>query len=157
MRVPIATVNELNGATIAAPCPVSWEKMRGDDRVRFCDQCQQHVYDLSEMTTAEALELIRRNDSRLCVQLYRRADGTVLTSDCPVGFRWRLWKKLRKRMAWAASLFAMLFLPGCPVGGNLRRPELDEKALSKGNAQDKTAIGNSTSPATATPPASPGR
>jgi len=153
MRVPIATVNELNGATIAAPCPVSWEKMRGDDRVRFCDQCQQHVYDLSEMTTAEALELIRRNDSRLCVQLYRRADGTVLTSDCPVGLRWKLWKKLRKRMAWAASLFAMLFLPGCPVGGNLRRP--DENLLYKNKDQDSK--GSADSPSTSAPPASPGR
>ena len=153
MRVPIATVNELNGATIAAPCPVSWEKMRGDDRVRFCDQCQQHVYDLSEMTTAEALELIRRNDSRLCVQLYRRADGTVLTSDCPVGLRWKLWKKLRKRMAWAASLFAMLFLPGCPVGGNLRRP--DENLLYKNKDQDSK--GSSDSPSTSATPASPGR
>ena len=153
MRVPIATVNELNGATIAAPCPVSWEKMRGDDRVRFCDQCQQHVYDLSEMTTAEALELIRRNDSRLCVQLYRRADGTVLTSDCPVGLRWKLWKKLRKRMAWAASLFAMLFLPGCPVGGNLRRP--DENLLYKNKDQDSKGCADS--PSTSTTPASPGR
>jgi hypothetical protein len=92
------------------------------------------------MTTAEALELISGTIPVSVCNCIGGVDGTVLTSDCPVGLRWRLWKKLRKRMAWAASLFAMLFLPGCPVGGNLRRPELDEKALSKGNRRTRLRL-----------------
>jgi hypothetical protein len=93
--------------------------MRGDHQVRFCDRCQQHVYNLSEMTAAEAVQLIEGKQDRLCVQLFRRRDGTLITADCPVGWRWQLFKLLRRRrgMAWAASLFALIFLSGCPMGG----------------------------------------
>lgn len=129
MKIPLATVNLLNEITIAAPCPVTWNTMQGDDRVRHCGQCQKNVYDLSELTAAEVVELIQTNEGQLCIQLFRRADGTVITADCPVGMRWRIWnwriwKRLRKSMAWAASLFALVFLPGCPMGGgNMRMPD----------------------------------
>jgi hypothetical protein len=45
--------------------------------------------------------------------LYRRPDGQVLTADCPAGLRVRVWRRLRRRAAWAASLFATLLLPAC--------------------------------------------
>ena len=59
--------------------------MTGDDRVRFCAQCQKHVYNLSEMTAEAASDLIRAKEGQLCVRFYQREDGTVLTADCPVG------------------------------------------------------------------------
>jgi hypothetical protein len=59
--------------------------MSGDERVRHCAQCHLNVYDLSAMTRAEAEALIEEAEGSLCVRLYRRADGTVLTADCPVG------------------------------------------------------------------------
>lgn len=86
--------------TIAAPCPVAWDSMRGDDKVRFCDQCQKNVFNVSAMTTAESEKLLRDTRGELCVQLYRRADGTVLTQDCPVGLRAR---KRRRLVALAAA------------------------------------------------------
>lgn len=122
MKIPLATVNMINELAIAAPCPVSWDTMQGDDRVRYCGQCEKNVYDLSEMTSSEIIQLIQEKEGQVCAQLYRRPDGSVITADCPVGLRLRFWKRLRKRMAWAASIFAMIFLPGCPGGGNLRRP-----------------------------------
>jgi hypothetical protein len=76
--------------------------MRGDDRVRFCGQCQQHVYNLSAMSRAEGEALIARHEGRICVNLYRRADGTVLTTDCPVGVR-RLQVKRVRRVALGAA------------------------------------------------------
>src|ERR1019366_8474260 len=106
MKIPLTI-------TIAAPCPASWNKMKGDEQVRHCDQCEQNVYNLSEMSAAEAVDLIQKKEGHLCVRLYRRTDGTVITSDCPVGLRWRNWKWLRKRRAWAAAFFAILFLPAC--------------------------------------------
>jgi hypothetical protein len=61
--------------------------MRGDERVRFCAQCSLNVYNLSDMTRREAEGLLARAEGRLCVRFYRRPDGTILTSNCPVGLR----------------------------------------------------------------------
>ncbi len=130
MKIPLATVN-INELAIAAPCPVAWHTMQGDDRVRHCEQCDKNVYDLSEMTAAEIRQLIEEKEGQFCAQLYRRQDGTVITADCPVGLRLRLWRRLRKSTAWAASLFAMIFLPGCPAGGNLRRPPQEQLTALK--------------------------
>jgi hypothetical protein len=59
--------------------------MSGDDRARFCGRCSKHVYNLTAMTRREAEELVVRTEGKLCVRFYRRADGTMLTADCPVG------------------------------------------------------------------------
>jgi hypothetical protein len=61
--------------------------MTGDDRIRHCAECQLNVYNLSDMTRAEAEELIARREGRLCVRFFRRADGTIITRDCPRGLR----------------------------------------------------------------------
>ena len=37
------------------------------------------------MTEEEALKLVEEREGRLCVRFYQRRDGTVLTTDCPVG------------------------------------------------------------------------
>ena len=70
---------------IASPCGASWRDMEGDDRVRFCTECKLNVYNLSSMTADEALALVEEREGRLCVHFYQREDGSVLTSDCPVG------------------------------------------------------------------------
>ena len=77
----------LDNIRVAAPCKASCDKMQGDERVRFCSQCRQHVYNLSEMHRDEAVSLIRDHEGRTCVRYFRRQDGTVLTRDCPVGLR----------------------------------------------------------------------
>jgi hypothetical protein len=87
--------------------------MRGDDRSRFCGHCQRNVFDLSAMTRAEALVSIGDPNNRPCVRLYRRSDGRVMTEDCPVGLRERIWWRLRRRAGWLASLFAILSLQSC--------------------------------------------
>ena len=71
--------------TIASPCPASWDEMKGDERVRFCDECELNVYNLSDMSEEEALKLVEEREGRLCVRFYQRKDGTVLTQDCRVG------------------------------------------------------------------------
>src|SRR5206468_4214709 len=48
----------LDAVTIPISCPVSWDEMQGDHRTRFCDQCSQNVYDVSELSRAEAIELV---------------------------------------------------------------------------------------------------
>ncbi len=69
--------------------------MIGDDRVRFCGQCTKNVYNLSALPREEGEALLRAAQEReaggagagLCVRIYRRSDGTVLTADCPTGAR----------------------------------------------------------------------
>ncbi len=70
---------------VASPCSARWADMAGDDRVRFCDHCGKNVFDLSAMTEDEAKALLAANGERPCVRFHRRADGTILTADCPVG------------------------------------------------------------------------
>ncbi len=77
----------LKHVRVAAPCPANWERMTGDNKIRFCDQCNLNVYNLSGMTRREAETLIANKEGRLCVRFYRRADGTILTGSCPVGLR----------------------------------------------------------------------
>jgi hypothetical protein len=72
---------------IASPCSAAWDEMQGDDRVRFCGHCQLNVYNLSAMSPQEAAAFVREKEGRLCVRFFAREDGTMLTEDCPVGFR----------------------------------------------------------------------
>lgn len=86
--------NPLSKVRVASPCPADWDSMIGDERVRFCGQCELNVYNLSAITKAQAENLIVRTEGRLCVRFYRRRDGSILTQDCPVGLR-----ALRQRMS----------------------------------------------------------
>ncbi len=87
---------------IASPCTVGWDGMTGDNQVRFCQLCSLHVYNISEMTGAEVNALLLRTEGRLCARLYRRADGTIITRDCPTGV-----KAFKRRISrFAAAAFA---------------------------------------------------
>jgi hypothetical protein len=93
----------LNNLKVASPCSQDWEAMIGSDRKRFCGDCKLNVYNLSGMTKAEAENLLLNSEGRLCVRFYKRADGTVLTKDCPVG-----WQALKKRISRTAAAFVSL-------------------------------------------------
>ncbi len=95
----------LDGVRVAAPCQADWEKMVGDERARYCDSCSLHVYNLSGMTRREAEALVTSTEGRLCVRFYRRADGTILTRNCPVGL-----SALKRRAARAATATATAVL-----------------------------------------------
>ncbi|MDX1934701.1 MAG: hypothetical protein SFU56_19060 [Capsulimonadales bacterium] len=73
--------------------------MPGTERVRSCDRCQHRVYNLSEMTSADAADLLRKAEGRICVRFYQRSDGTIMTRDCPAGLQ-----AVRQRTVRAASL-----------------------------------------------------
>ena len=90
---------------IASPCSADWEAMVGDGRKRFCGDCKLHVYNLSGMTTYDAENLLRLSEGRLCVRYFERADGTVLTQDCPVG-----WARVKRRLSMATAAVFGMFL-----------------------------------------------
>lgn len=112
--------------TIATPCEMRWEEMKGDARVRHCGACRLNVYNVSEMSTAEVGALLQPG-GRVCARLYRRPDGTVVTGDCR-----RVWREQRAEAATllgtavtvtaALSLLVLMGLLTLPLfGDNLRR------------------------------------
>ncbi len=92
----------LDQIKIASPCSADWERMEGDERVRFCGECKKNVFDLSAMTRRDAEKLLVETNGNLCTRLYRRADGTVLTADCPVGLSVKV-ARVRRRVGWAIA------------------------------------------------------
>src|SRR5262249_10539856 len=99
----------LQNVKVASPCPAAWSGMESvdGDRVKYCGECKKNVYNLSAMTQSEAEGLLRKHEGHLCVRYYQRRDGTVLTTDCPVGVRAVRHMFLRRSVATAA-----LFLLG---------------------------------------------
>lgn len=102
--------NPLDNIRVASPCSADWDEMYGNARKRFCGDCKLNVYNLSEMTRQDAENLLVTHEGRLCVRYYRRADGTVLTKNCPVG--WRAVKQRVSRTVTAAASVVVGFATG---------------------------------------------
>lgn len=115
----------LDDIQVAAPCPANWADMVGSDKVRFCASCQKNVYNLSGMKREEAVDLLRATEGRVCARFFRRADGTVLTEDCPVGVALLLRRARRATLAAAAvslgAVAAVLATLGGVLGGGMTR------------------------------------
>ena len=75
---------------VSSPCSANWDRMQGDERVRYCPECKLNVYNFNAMDATEIEQLVRNREGRLCARFYARSDGRLLTHDCPVGFRARL-------------------------------------------------------------------
>ncbi|MGH9820012.1 MAG: hypothetical protein ACRD43_07560 [Pyrinomonadaceae bacterium] len=94
----------LNNIRIASPCSANWTEMFGNERKRFCGECKLNVYNLSGMSAQDAEDLVRNSEGRLCVRFYRRADGSVITQNCPVG-----WAKVKQRArVFATAAFSVI-------------------------------------------------
>lgn len=126
---------------IASPCPSNWEQMNGDDRVRFCEMCNLHVYNISQMTRKETAALIASTEGRLCARLFRRSDGTIITKDCPVGLR-----AIRRRMAKVAgAVFATIVSVTASIVG--QKPTRKDKS----SCQHQVTVTKSSSESTQEP------
>jgi hypothetical protein len=119
----------LDSVRIAAPCPVAWESMTGDARVRHCDQCNLKVFNISDMTRDEADAFlrdaagIRAAGGRVCAGFWRRGDGTILLKDCPVGLA-KVRAALARKMSRIAAALALLVGAGAAVGGKSEETRL---------------------------------
>lgn len=120
----------LDDVRIASPCSANWDQMTGSETVRFCDACSLNVYNLSTMTASEAAALVARTEGRVCVRLYRRADGTTITRDCPVGLRAAVRRASRAASAILATLFGIAVTPAAraqdettPLMGGVPAPQ----------------------------------
>lgn len=107
----------LDRIQIATPCSAKWEEMEGNDRSRFCNLCSLNVYNISDMTTKEAESFLAdrlQRGERVCGNLFRRKDGTILTDDCPVALR-KLRDAARRMHRKVASVLALCFSFIVPV------------------------------------------
>jgi hypothetical protein len=113
--------SSLDNISVASPCHAEWSDMVGSDKVRFCASCQKNVFNLSGMKRDEALDLLRATEGRACVRFYRRADGTVLTEDCPVGVALLVKKAKRATLAAAAVSLGAIAAMLTFLGGSFTR------------------------------------
>jgi hypothetical protein len=102
LRLPV-----LDNIRVASPCNASWDDMVGDDQVRHCGICDKDVFNLSNLTREDAEAVITATEGALCTRYYRRADGTIITSDCSVGMR-----RARRRRLIVAGVTVMVAAVG---------------------------------------------
>lgn len=128
----------LDEIRIASPCPASWDEMPGDDRRRHCSGCDRDVYDLSALTADAALALVAAPGPRPCVRFFRRADGTMLTADCPVGAQ-----AVRRRRRWEAAALgvgaAILAAVAAAIGPRRDVAPARQAATSSANPEAESA------------------
>lgn len=64
---------------IPEPCHADWDKMRPEERGRFCFDCRKKVHDLSAMTETEAERFVdaSANDD-ICVSYRHDEDGGIV-------------------------------------------------------------------------------
>src|SRR5215813_4255210 len=122
---------------VARPCSTSWDLMTGDDRARFCAECNKQVYNFAEMTRSEAEALLGRSSGQICARLERTADGRIVTAPEPITSR-----RLRLNMPnVAAAIAAALVSTGIPVGEaapRAARPPVIQSKQADRSADQKT-------------------
>lgn len=132
----------LDQISIPSPCQVSWESMTGDEKTRHCSHCDCKVYNLSRISQSEGERLLERTGERLCVQIERRPDGSVVTADSRVKSNRRTFG--RWILMSAASLFG---LAGCrkeeatavKLGGAIALPTSSETVQWRGGVAPPTS------------------
>ncbi len=94
----------LDVLSIKEPCTEDWDEMEGDARVRHCALCDRNVFNLSEMTRDEAERVVSGAEGRVCVRFYKRADGTVTTTDCAPDRLAAARRKAKRALKWSAAM-----------------------------------------------------
>ncbi|MEP6756270.1 MAG: hypothetical protein ABJA67_12270 [Chthonomonadales bacterium] len=111
----------LDAIQIAKPCPVSWDSMQGDDRIRNCSGCNCKVYNIVNFTREEAEELLLANKPP-CLRIYQRPDGKVMTKDCIEGVRIEHWRL--RRMIMRSVVLLLTLIPAIPYAAAATKEEI---------------------------------
>jgi ankyrin repeat protein len=95
----MSTKDAIAQFNLTSPCNADWDSMFGNDRIRFCEHCQQSVNNLAEMNKKQLRRLLLRSGGRLCV---RFVDPLNLTTQT----RQTLFQIGRRTSVIAASAFS---------------------------------------------------
>jgi hypothetical protein len=110
----------LDRVDVASPCHARWEDMTGDERIRHCAECNLKVHNISALSRDDAEALLRASaGDRLCIRLFRRTDGTILTQDCPTGVA-ALRAKARRALVRVAALLGLIGAAGVAAASTSR-------------------------------------
>ncbi len=127
---------------VASPCDARWNDMAGDERARFCRQCSKHVFNLSALTRVQIETLVREKEGKFCGRFHRRADGTLLTADCPSRLR-----KMRGRLAKLGGALCALALSVLGCSGRRANPDRGETGqVLMGDVAMPVAVGATNQP-----------
>jgi hypothetical protein len=93
-------LDNLDDLRVATPCHADWDQM-------------------TPVSASDGSRALERHEGQCCVRFYQRADGTVLTEDCPVGVRAALKRAERRALGtMAAGIGAAAALVAFFVGNN---------------------------------------
>lgn len=110
----ISHSNSLPVLQIPTPCPMQWDQLNGGDQKRFCDQCNKHVYNFSEMP-AEEIDLVLKSSAQssqsVCAQIRRLPNGQILTADDKPQLKQSTWGNRLATLV--ASLMVLVNFSGC--------------------------------------------
>src|SRR5262249_47140570 len=68
---------------VVSPCSTDWDQMSGDEKKRFCSECDKFVYDFSRMTRRQVEAIVSIHRGQMCARITRRPDGSLLTLETP--------------------------------------------------------------------------
>jgi len=78
-----AKKRKLDQLQVVSPCSTGWDRMSGDEKKRFCSECNKFVYDFSQMTRRQVEAIVSIHRGRMCARITRRPDGSLLTLETP--------------------------------------------------------------------------
>lgn len=110
----------------AEPCRESWDRMDGDDQVRFCSSCEKNVYRAKALSTAALAELLEFHEGSDAVRFVFRADETTVRSEPPTCETARAAcerRRARARWKWIAVALLVIALAFAPFLRPFYRPD----------------------------------
>jgi hypothetical protein len=61
-----ANKRRLDQLKIVSQCSTDWDRMSGDEKKRFCSECDKFVYDFSQMTRQQIEAIVSIHQGRMC-------------------------------------------------------------------------------------------
>lgn len=107
----------LDRVSVKKPCTMDWNKMFGNEEVRFCEHCVKRVHNLSAMTRKDAERLVKKSNGNLCIRYYTDKNKKIAFGDAPV----QITRLGRRVSQFAASVFtAALSVSAVAAQGSAR-------------------------------------
>ncbi|HEX8396018.1 MAG TPA: ankyrin repeat domain-containing protein [Pyrinomonadaceae bacterium] len=119
----------LDRVSVEKPCTMDWDKMFGNEEVRFCEHCAKSVHNLSMMTRKDAERLVKKSNGNLCIRYYTDKNKKIALRDAPV----QITRLGRRVSQFAASVFtAALSVSAVAAQGSARiAPETPTETAQK--------------------------
>jgi hypothetical protein len=137
---------KLETLRIPEPCSVGWENMTGDDKIRFCNQCNKQVFNLSVMTHRQAEAIIAATRGNLCARIATRTDDNVLTAQTYTNPLPNLHQISRRALPIASAVISamMTFNPSMAAQTHPLKTHQGSTRAQKANPKAKAQAQNTT-------------